>query len=174
MQTNNPYEAPKGNIQRDSEEFSQVSIFAIKGRLGRLRYVAYAFGLMFVAQLLVVLAASALVNTTSFGSASNLLIYGIYVPVAVLGIMLGIQRCHDLNITGWLILVSLIPIVNIFFILYLIFAPGTDGSNRFGAPPPPNTLGVKILASILPIIFILGIVAAIAIPMYMNYVNRVQ
>jgi Tfp pilus assembly protein PilE len=50
--------------------------------------------------------------------------------------------------------------------------PGTDGPNRFSTPPPPNTTGAVVLALIIPLIFILGIVAAIALPAYQQYVNR--
>ena len=54
------------------------------------------------------------------------------------------------------------------------FIPGTSGSNRFGAPPPPNSTGVILLALILPIIFVIGIVAAIAIPAYQDYATRAR
>ncbi|MFC1664492.1 DUF805 domain-containing protein [Pseudomonadota bacterium] len=174
MKSNNPYEAPKGNLQQDNENFAQVKIFSTKGRLGRLRYVAYAFALMFIAQIIVVVGTSSTTYATNAGSATSGLVFVIFAFAAVLGLMLGIQRCHDLDKSGWLILVSLIPIINFFFTLYLIFAPGTEGENRFGASPPPNTLAVKILASIFPAIFFLGIIAAIAIPTYIDYVNRAK
>lgn len=45
---------------------------------------------------------------------------------------LGIRRCHDLNKSGWWMLFLLIPFFDIIFILYLLFAKGTDGSNRYG------------------------------------------
>jgi len=52
--------------------------------------------------------------------------------------------------------------------------PGTDGPNRFGAPPPPNTTGTIVLALILPLVFVVGIVAAVAIPAYQTYAQRAQ
>jgi hypothetical protein len=36
---------------------------------------------------------------------------------------------------------TIIPLVG----LYWMFARGTQGANRFGPPPPPNSTGVKIL-----------------------------
>jgi len=50
-------------------------------------------------------------------------------------IMLGIKRCHDRDRSGWFLLVALIPIVNIWVIIDLLFLRGTDGSNRFGEDP---------------------------------------
>jgi Tfp pilus assembly protein PilE len=52
--------------------------------------------------------------------------------------------------------------------------PGVQGPNRFGNPPPPNTLGAILLALVLPLIAIIGIIAAIAIPAYMDYVERAR
>jgi hypothetical protein len=56
--------------------------------------------------------------------------------------------------------------------LVLLIMPGTPGANRFGDPPPPNTAGVILLALILPAVFIIGFIAAIAIPAYQDYVGR--
>jgi len=64
--------------------------------------------------------------------------------------------------------VAIIPLVNLIF--WAI--PGTDGPNRFGNPPPPNTTGAVVLALIIPLIFVVGIVAAIALPAYQQYVKR--
>jgi len=74
------------------------------------------------------------------------------------------------NTSGWVALLVLIPFVNLLF--WLI--PGTDGPNRFGAPPPPNTTGTIVLALILPLVFVVGIVAVVAIPAYQTYAQRAQ
>jgi hypothetical protein len=52
--------------------------------------------------------------------------------------------------------------------------PGSRGENRFGPPPPPNTWGVRVLGVILPVIALVGILAAIAIPSYKNYTDRAR
>lgn len=53
--------------------------------------------------------------------------------IAMLGMT--ISRLHDINSSGWLGFLLLIPLVNIFLILALIFAKGTTGDNRFGSDP---------------------------------------
>jgi hypothetical protein len=58
-------------------------------------------------------------------------------------------------------------VVNLIVGLLLLFAPGKPEANNYGPPPPPNSRGL-IIASVLVIgIFVLGIAAAIAIPMMM-------
>jgi formylglycine-generating enzyme required for sulfatase activity/uncharacterized membrane protein YhaH (DUF805 family) len=46
-----------------------------------------------------------------------------------------IKRLHDLNKSGWLWLLGLIPLVNVFFGIYLLFSKGTEDSNDYGEPP---------------------------------------
>lgn len=45
-------------------------------------------------------------------------------------------RCHDLDMTGWSVLILAIPFVNLAFGIYLFGKPGTTGENRFGSEPP--------------------------------------
>jgi uncharacterized membrane protein YhaH (DUF805 family) len=47
----------------------------------------------------------------------------------------GIKRCHDRDRSGWFMLLSLIPLVNIWLLIELGFVPGMAGTNRFGPDP---------------------------------------
>ena len=46
----------------------------------------------------------------------------------------GVRRLHDVDKSGWFLLLGLIPIVGL-VLLYFFVIPGTPGDNRFGAPP---------------------------------------
>jgi uncharacterized membrane protein YhaH (DUF805 family) len=169
MQNRNPYAAPRANVARadTDEDFGEVSIFATSGRLGRVRYIGYSVGSMLVFGLV-----AGVVGALLGGNSPLLAVVGIagYVAMIVLSIMLTIQRAHDMNSSGWLAILLLIPLVNLIFWI----VPGTDGENNYGKRPPPNTTGVILLACVVPLIFILGIVAAIAIPAYQDYALRAQ
>lgn len=156
----NPYAAPKAAVGDAADETQPVRIFAVSGRIGRVRYVGYLIGLYILFGVLAFLAALV---------AAPLAIVA-WVAYIVLAFMLTIQRCHDFNTTGWLSLVSLIPLVNLIF----WFIPGTEGANRYGPRTPPNSTLAIMLVWILPGIAIAGIVAAIAIPAYQSYVKRAQ
>lgn len=58
------------------------------------------------------------------------------------GFTLTVRRLHDLNLSGWAILLLLIPLVNVVFWLYLAFADGTPGPNRFGPDPKGRRVSV--------------------------------
>lgn len=61
-----------------------------------------------------------------------------YVLCAVFLFFYGIQvikRLHDVNLSGWFALLILIPSINFIFFLYLLFAGGTIGMNKYGYDP---------------------------------------
>ena len=98
----------------------------------------------------------------------------VYIATIVISVMFAKRRLNDLNRSGWWFLLFIIPFVNLLLAIYLIFFPGTSGDNNFGAAPAANSIGVLILGWLMPVLFILGIVAAIAIPAYQDYLSRVQ
>jgi uncharacterized membrane protein YhaH (DUF805 family) len=57
------------------------------------------------------------------------------VVAAVLVTCAAVRRLHDLNSSGWLCLLFLIPGVNLILQLVLLLAEGADGPNRYGPDP---------------------------------------
>ncbi len=64
----------------------------------------------------------------------------------VLGLILGlalliptlavsVRRFHDLDKSGWWVLIFFIPIIGLIACLYFFTQKGTQGSNRFGSNP---------------------------------------
>lgn len=45
-----------------------------------------------------------------------------------------IKRLHDMNMSGWLMLIALIPVLNYILAIGLIIVPGTKEKNKFGLP----------------------------------------
>src|SRR6185503_5937219 len=169
MQQRNPYAAPRTNVSRadSDEEYGELKVFSAQGRIGRVRYIGYTFGYTFLIAL-VIGVVGALLGGVSTGFAFVVGAAG-YIAIVVMQILLTIQRSHDMNVTGWLCLISLIPLAALVF----WFVPGTRGENNYGKPPPPNTTGAVVLACIVPAVMIVGILAAIAIPAYQDYTQRV-
>lgn len=46
-----------------------------------------------------------------------------------------IRRIHDFDVSGWLILLALLPVANYGILIAFGCIPGTPGPNRFGRPP---------------------------------------
>ena len=170
MQNRNPYAAPQTNVTRGDgpEEYGEVRIFSVSGRLGRVRYIGYSVGL----SLLILLLLALVVGIASAADPNAGAFVGIagYVAILALQMMLTIQRSHDMNTTGWLALIWFVPLAQ--FVFWVV--PGTRGENNYGKQPPPNTVGAIVLACVVPFLFVGGILAAIAIPAYQDYTIRAQ
>lgn len=177
----NPYATPnnpaEGGLTDDARYAPKV--FAFSGRIGRLRYLAYAFlyNLVF-GSLLGILAAVALPalqdeSAAALGAVAMSLLGLGYLAMLVMLIVLGCRRLNDLNQSGWWLLLYLVPVVNFIFLLYMMLWPGSKGVNRFGAKPQKNSVLI-ILASLLLPVMVGGVLAAVAIPAYQDYVVRAQ
>lgn len=166
---NNPYQAPGAEVADMNQEYSDLWIYTTEGRLGRLRYLTYSFAISIILNLVVGVSAGVATALPQELGAIVIMILMIvaYVMAVVTGVFIMIKRFHDLNRSGWLSLLMLIPLVNLIVGLLLLFAPGKSEVNNYGPPPPPNSRGLVIASVLIIGIFVLGIAAAIAIPMMM-------
>ena len=169
----NPYAAPRAEVADvfgDEVGVQPVKYFSAQGRIGRLRLLCYSMVgyilfaiLAFVVSFIVGLAAGK-------GAIAGVVGIVLLIPYLVFYVLLMIQRSHDMDWSGWTWLLALIPLVGLIW----IFNPGTRGANRYGAPPPPNGTGVVVGALVFPVIVIIGILAAVALPAYQQYTVKAK
>jgi uncharacterized membrane protein YhaH (DUF805 family) len=113
--------------------------FGFKGRLARMPYFLYGLvlGVIWVAFVHFVLKPYInpylQENNFSWWAFAAIMLYA--VVTFWISFALVIKRLHDYDYNGWWSLLNLIPLVNLIFGLFLLFYPGTKGSNRFGPPP---------------------------------------
>lgn len=170
----NPYNAPAADLSQmsGSDETYEPRVWAIHGRIGRLRYLAYS-----LLQMLIAIPVVGLIAGILYMIGERAMIVGIilaYIPLIAIGFILAKRRFNDMNHSGWMSLLQLIPFVGIFIWLWLVFGPGDKASNDYGQPPGPNSTPVVIGALIFPAIFVVGILAAIALPAYQDYTKRAR
>jgi uncharacterized membrane protein YhaH (DUF805 family) len=157
----NPYATPRAAVADEATtEVQPVKLFSVSGRIGRARYIANMLGLYILFGIVI----------GGLSALAGPLAAVLWIGYVVLAFMLTIQRCHDFNTSGWLSLLVLVPLVNFIF----WFIPGTEGRNRWGPPTPPNSTVTLVLVWLFPTLMVVGIIAAIAIPAYQDYVKRAQ
>ncbi|AHL74107.1 membrane protein [Stutzerimonas stutzeri] len=160
-----PYAPPLAQIGEPAPQYGELKVFTIQGRIGRLRYLAWSMSLMSAALGLLLVASMAFAVSAVLGSIlSGILCLGLL----FVSMQICVQRLHDIGWSGWLMLLNLVPIAGNLFSLAMLLMPGNDGMNRFGPPQPPNSRAVKILASLWLLVPVIGIVAAIALPAYLQ------
>ena len=169
---NNPYSATTADlsIPAGGDATYQPRIFAMNGRIGRVRYIAYSMAIM-VTLLLASMALGAVVALAFGGSQGAFIAVAalFYIAYIAAAFILTIRRAHDMGQSGWMSLLMLVPLVSLWF----LFAPGTPTTNEYGPRPVPNTTGV-IIGAFSPFIFaiVVGILAAIAMPAYQSYMMK--
>lgn len=50
-------------------------------------------------------------------------------------IAISVKRLHDIGWTGWLVLLSLVPIASLVIVVVNWFIPGNQGDNKYGPDP---------------------------------------
>jgi uncharacterized membrane protein YhaH (DUF805 family)/Tfp pilus assembly protein PilE len=182
------------------EQATEIKFFDASARIGRARYLAYPWGVILLMLPAIVLAIIGFV--THIVLLAGLLFLAIEVFALVMSGVFIVRRLHDFNWNGWWSLTywalqlwsfaltfhqlftdplgprpagSWMPaLLLIVYLLVLVLVPGSKGPNRYGPVPPPNSTWVLVGAWMLPVIFVLGILAAIAIPAYQDYIARSQ
>ncbi len=184
MTDSNPYATPDSAVEVDhSEGYGELNYHNRKGRIGRVRYIAWSGGLGMVFYLIMMvgmgifaalggpvgfMAEDGTMNSEMLGSAAGITLIVvaviIYIVMIVYMFRFTIKRCHDFDASGWLSLLLLIPLLPLIF----WFISGSHGENRYGLPAPPDSTGVKVLFWLFAAfvgISILGIIAAVFLPL---------
>jgi len=164
----NQYAAPTAEVAdvAPPAPAAELKLFSAQGRIGRLRYLAYSTSATVVYSIVLGALLAALGETTVATLTTVLAV----IALLWFTLLTGIKRCHDIGISGWWAATFIIPIIS----LVWLFVPGNKGENRFGPPPPPNNWGVRVLGAILPVFFLIGILAAVALPAYQGYVLKAK
>jgi len=114
-------------------EAENGSIFSFRGRIGRGRFWATIVPLLLVSMGLNV--AVAVSDGRSEPVVLLFIAFAYFIFATWVAVATYVKRWHDLGMSGWMVLIMLIPIVNILVLLFLGIAPGQPEVNRFGAPP---------------------------------------
>lgn len=169
----NPYQTPEGQLTTDDQAVGEIKFFSPASRINRLRY--WAHSMLFTFAMLGVFLVIGLVGYFVSSAVGIVLAVIAYIAMIVFSFILMIQRLHDLNKTGWLSLLCLIPLANLYLFVLLIFFKGTEGRNNYGLQTPPNKTWHWVLGLSMGLLVpLIGIVAAVALPAYQNYVTRAQ
>jgi uncharacterized membrane protein YhaH (DUF805 family) len=110
---------------------------------GRSRRKEYWYFVLFNIIVSIVLAGiDALLGT--FSSASNIgLLSGIYsLAVLIPTLAVTVRRLHDIDRSGWWILIALVPLIGTIVLLVFAVMEGTPGTNQYGLNPKEATARV--------------------------------
>ena len=153
--TDNPYATPESDVVQHSGKVENGGIFWGSGRLSVAGYFGQyllltliSVGINIGAGLAYTMAIGGTIADISQVTESSLVMVGLFIFTLIsgwIGFCLAIKRFHDRNLSGWWVL-SLFIIIGI----VILFIPGKEEPNRFGAWRQPRTwekivVGVALL-----------------------------
>ena len=98
--------------------------FDFRGRSGRSEYWWF---------LLFVMVVNLVVSTLD--TTNGLIVILVYLGLLIPMLSVQVRRLHDINRSGWWILIAFVPIVGAILLLVWHCSKGTQGDNRFGIDP---------------------------------------
>ncbi len=97
------------------------------GRISRRQYWMFALYSMLIS-----LAFNIVITVLPFLAILSL-IYSLAILVPSLSLI--IRRLHDVNLSGWFLLIAVVPFLGALALLFLLCMPSDKGENKFGAEP---------------------------------------
>lgn len=134
--------------------------FNFSGRFGRLSYIAWTTLLSISSIILDIYLSFELFNIKISENEAPappsllaaFLLFVLFIFTLYTFFIFTIRRLHDLNRSGWLCILLIVPVVQIFFFCYLLLFNGSRQSNTYGEPRT-TPIWEKVIA-LFSIIFI--------------------
>jgi uncharacterized membrane protein YhaH (DUF805 family) len=111
--------------------------FTTNGRMGRLHHFIATNVISFIFTMAggLLFGISFLLSDTQI---LGLILFSLFALAGmVVSTMQGVKRLHDMEKSGWMMLLALVPLANIYLGIILLFKKGTDGPNKYGEDPVP-------------------------------------
>lgn len=70
-----------------------------------------------------------------YGPVYALYVLGMFIP----GFAVTVRRLHDTGKSGWIFLVVFIPLIGVFWLLFLLLTESQPGTNKWGENPKERT-----------------------------------
>ena len=119
----------------DKEAVFKELFFTSKGRLNRKSYICRSIFLSLVLGIIQLILELATAAIEALELLFAVMILALCIFGFVAGIMMLARSLHDLDKSGWWMLLLFVPLVNILFYIYILFFKGTEGPNQYGEDP---------------------------------------
>ena len=130
------YSPPESDLGSEIID-THSGLFSFKGRLCVLGYMARSAILMLcIAVVAVIYIAFASSDLEAMTIISTVILGLAILPLVWIGVALMAKRLHDIDMSGWWILVTLVPVAGMLFTLYISLLPGSAEDNHYGKPIP--------------------------------------
>lgn len=111
-----------------------LDLFTFKGRLSRLEFLK--LNLLVIVFVGVIQAITIPAIPKLFLPDSRLIVTAIFLGITIVFVLsvslsASIRRLHDMDRSGWLVILKFVPVINLALVILLFFAPGTPHDNQY-------------------------------------------
>lgn len=110
--------------------------FNFNGRARRSEYWYYTLMNIIIAIVAMILDKTLGINFDPLPYGPLYALYGLAVFLPGLGV--AVRRLHDVNKSGWFLLIALVPLIGAIWLLVLFCTEGDKGENQYGHDPKGN------------------------------------
>ncbi len=103
------------------------------GRARRSEYWFYTLANLIIAIALMIIDNVAGLAFENIGYGPLYMLYSL--AVLIPGLAVTVRRLHDVNKSGWFLLIAIVPLIGAIWLLVLFLTEGTKGSNNYGEDP---------------------------------------
>ncbi len=110
-------------------------LFSFEGRVGRQTWWMTMLGIIalsVVAQILIVVLGTMSETAALIGA---VIVLPVMLAALVAGFAVQAKRWHDVDKSGWWLLIGLVPVIGLYALVMNGFVKGTEGGNQFGPDP---------------------------------------
>jgi uncharacterized membrane protein YhaH (DUF805 family) len=116
------------------------ALFSFEGRAGRKTWWLTVIGLNVVVLAVWGIAMGLAFVSETAGTIGMILAGLVGLAAAIAGLAVSVRRWHDVDKSGWFVLIGLIPVVGLYALVMNGFVQGTPGSNTYGPAPAGSSV----------------------------------
>ena len=121
-------------------------LFSFEGRISRLEW--WEFSIPYAVFLaLLYWAESSFAESGPRKTYVAIAIIVVYAVALYMWVAVNAKRCHDRGHSGWFVLLSLLPLANIWYLVEVGFLRGQTGVNKYGPDPKATMVTPTIFGS---------------------------
>ena len=84
--------------------------------------------------------------SASFNTTGGILTLIVSLVFLIPSLAVAVRRLHDIEKSGWWILIVLVPLLGALYLLYLYVQPGTAGPNAYGPDPKGGAADAEVFS----------------------------
>jgi len=114
-------------------------LFSFEGRISRAQWWLFSIPYALFVSLLYLSQSDGFASSAPLKTYAAIVLLIVSTAVTYMWLAVNVKRCHDRGHSGWFVLLSIFPLVNIWYLVEVGFLRGQPGVNKYG-PDPKATM----------------------------------